>query len=75
MSVPATFVSPTAISCFVPGGVFPPGPAQLAVSANGVDVEDSGAALELNALPQVFKVVPARGIAGTAVTPVEVRAI
>ena len=75
VSVPATFVSPTAISCFVPGGVFPPGPAQLAVSANGVDVEDSGAALELNALPQVFKVVPARGIAGTAVTPVEVRAI
>lgn len=75
VSVPATFVSPTTISCFVPGGVLPPGLAQLAVSANGVDFEDSGAVLELDALPQVFKVVPARGIAGTTVTPVEVRAI
>lgn len=75
VSVPATFVSPTVTSCFVPGGVVPPGPARLAVSANGADFEESGAALELDALPQVFKVVPERGIAGTTVTPVEVRAI
>lgn len=75
VAIPATFVSPTEISCFVPGGVVPPGPALLAVSANGVDFDDDGAALKLDVLPQVFKVVPGRGIAGTTITPVEVRAV
>lgn len=72
IAVAATFLSPTALSCFVPGRALPAGRVVLTVSVNSVDFDEPGAILELEALPQVFKVVPARGMAGATVTPVEV---
>lgn len=75
VAIPTTFVSTTEISCFVPGGVVPPGQSLLAVSVNGVDFDEHGVALEIDALPQIFNVVPARGMTGTTGTPVEVRAV
>lgn len=72
--VSATFVSSTEVSCRPDLGALPVGPTMLTVSVNGVDFDDTaGAIIELEALPEVFKVVPARGMSGPTSTPVEVR--
>ncbi len=69
----AMFLSSTELSCLVPGRVLPVGPAILAVSVNGMDFDSSnGVTIELEALPEVSKVVPARGMAGETTTSVEV---
>lgn len=69
----ATFLSSTELSCLVPGWVLPVGPAILAVSVNGMDFDSSnGLTIELEGLPEVSKVVPARGMAGETTTSVEV---
>lgn len=71
--VPAKFISSTGVSCLTSSVVLPVGPALVAVSVNGVDFDhNNGAIIDLEALPEVFKVVPARGMAGTMETPVEV---
>lgn len=73
VAVAAMFLSSTEVACLVPRRVLPVGPTLLTVSANGVDFDDNhGATIELEALPQVSKVVPARGMAGSIATPVEV---
>lgn len=69
---PATFVSSTRVSCFVPRDRLPLGPAMVAVSVNGIDFSDSGVVITMEALPEIHKVVPSRGMAGSTVTPVEV---
>lgn len=71
--VAATFLSSTEVSCFVPRWALPIGSTLLTVSVNGVDFDKNhGATIELEALPEVSKVVPARGMAGVTATPVEV---
>lgn len=73
VAVTAAFLSSTEVSCFVPRRVLPVGPTLLTVSVNGVDFDaNHGATIELEALPEVFKVVPARGMAGATATSVEV---
>lgn len=72
--VATTFLSSTEVSCIVPGGSLPVGPTLLTVSVNGVDLDDSGALIDLEPLPEVSTVVPTRGVAGATVTPVEVSA-
>lgn len=73
VAVAATFLSSTEVSCLVPRRVLPVGPTLLTVSVNGVDFDENhGATIELEALPEVSKVVPARGMAGATATPVEV---
>ena len=73
VAVAAKFLSATEVSCSVPSEVLPTGPALLTVSVNGVDFDyDHGATVELEALPEVSKVVPARGMVGDTATPVEV---
>lgn len=73
VAVAATFLSSTEVSCLVPRRALPVGPTLLTVSVNGVDFDGKhGATIELEALPQVSKVVPARGMAGAIATPVEV---
>lgn len=74
MTVASTFLSTTEMTCSVPGGVLQPGASLLTVSMNGVDFdEETGSSIELEALPEVSKVVPGRGMTGSTVTPVEVR--
>lgn len=68
----ATFLTVTAILCHVPGHTLPPGSTALTVSVNGIDFIDSGAMIELEALPEVTNIVPSRAMAGPTVTPVEV---
>ncbi|CAM9560825.1 unnamed protein product, partial [Scytosiphon promiscuus] len=73
MHVMATFISSTEVACRPGVGVLPVGPAMLTVSVNGVDFDDTaGAIIALEALPEVFKVVPSRGMTGPTSTPVEV---
>lgn len=73
VAVAAKFLSTTEVSCSVPGRGLPVGPTLITVSVNGVDFDyDHGAIIELEALPQVSKVVPARGMVGVTTTPVEV---
>lgn len=72
--VSATFLSSTEVYCQPDVGILPVGPAMLTVSVNGVDFDNTaGAVIELEALPEVLKVVPARGMTGPTSTPVEVR--
>lgn len=73
VAVAAMFLSPTEVSCLVPGRVLPIGPTLLTVSVNGVDFDyDNGATIEVELLPEVSKVVPARGMVGVTTTPLEV---
>lgn len=73
VTVAARVLSPTEVSCPVPGLVLPVGPTLLAISVNGVDFDNNnGATLELEASPVVSKVMPARGMVGVTATPVEV---
>lgn len=73
VAIAAKFLSATEVSCPVPGRVLPIGPTLLAVSINGADFDyDDGATIELEALPEVSKVVPSRGMVGVTATPVEV---
>lgn len=73
VAVAAKFVSTTEVSCPVPGRFLPVGPTFLTVSVDGEDFDyDNGATIELRALPEVSKVVPARGMVGVTTTPVEV---
>ncbi|CAM9153971.1 unnamed protein product, partial [Hapterophycus canaliculatus] len=71
--VSATFLSSTQVSCQPNVGILPVGPTMMTVSVNGVDIDlTAGAIIQLEALPEVFKVVPARGMTGPTSTPVEV---
>lgn len=72
VTVPATFASSTRVSCFVPRDRLSLGPAMVTVSVNGIDFSDPGAVITIEALPEIHKVVPSRGMAGSTVTPVEV---
>lgn len=73
VAVAAKFLSATEVSCSVPSGVLPTGPTLLTVSVNGVDFDyDHGTTIELEVIPEVSKVVPARGMVGVTATPVEV---
>lgn len=68
----ATFLTAEKLTCPVPGGLRL-GTTTLAVSANGVDFGESTANIEIETVPMVSQVVPARGMAGAMVTPIEVR--
>lgn len=71
LTVAATFLSSTEISCPVPSDASL-GPTLLTVSVNGVDSGHSGAVIDVEALPEVHQIVPARGLAGDTVKPLEV---
>lgn len=72
VTVPATFTSSRRVSCFVPRDRLSLGPAMVTVSVNGIDFSDSGAVITIEALPEIHKVVPSRGMTGSTATPVEV---
>lgn len=71
--VPSTFLTTTTVLCPVPRKVLSPGSAQLVISVNGVDFDDAAATIiEMEAVPELLKVVPSRAFVGPVVTPVEV---
>lgn len=72
VSSPVTFLTTAQVTCFVPSGRLRPGPALLTVSVNGFDSNGPGVEFELEALPEISKIVPGRGMAGVTVTSVEV---